>query len=316
MPPTGVGVWCTILRMVRRSLSSSASPRIVRAIVRAFPLAASVWLVACPSRAPDPSSPTGVAVQPMPPGSPPSTSPGSIDGAFATPGMVACGDQNCDLTTSYCQAANGETHKEASCRPKGPDFDPERLDPYTLQCDDVSDCAPGTVCCAQWGGGGDLWFQCAPPPCSATELCTNGSKCSAGLKCVQDGMVGTGFSCQSAAPGAPCGPTRCAGERPICCWNAEQRTGSCVASDAECPSDPSGNRIPFRCGSKADCGGYFCLAQWFSGSRCVGGGLFNEAMCDTFADCPERDVQSWELYTHCVKDQDGFGRCSSGPPQP
>lgn len=265
------------------------------------PLLASFALEACARGKSEGSPPSniGVAVHSVP--NSPAAEP------IPTAGVVICGKQTCDLATSYCVVDSG-------CRPKGSDFDPDRVEPNSMLCDDASDCQAGSVCCMQ-GEGGEVIMQCSAPPCSLLEVCVPGGVCSTGRHCLRDETPGTGASCQPAFPGAPCGKQRCGGDRPVCCWDRNANKGSCVASHRDCPVDPNAEPntgvIPYRCGSKADCAGYYCLGQTFTGSRCMGGGLFDYAMCETLADCPERELTTWEPFTHCRKDGHGFGWCAT-----
>ncbi len=284
-------------------------------MVLVLPLIACWTLVACPGPRSDANGPSRVAVQSSPPEAPPGpdATPDELGGAAkATPGFVACGSQTCDLAVAYCALKGEDSEAVWTCVPKGQDFDPERMDSRTLLCDDASDCGPGTVCCMQAGGGGEPYVECAPPPCSVVQVCIPNGPCPSGQRCVKDGTFGTGNSCQPADPGASCGPKRCSGARPICCWTASARTGTCVASSEECPGDREGDRLPYGCGSKADCGGYFCLFHMFEGAWCSGGDvLYDGAMCHTVADCPEIFMQTGEPFTRCVKVTDGLGRCAT-----
>ena len=276
--------------------------RAVTCVVLAFPLLA-IHALACAGGRSEAGPPSSIAVQSVPP-APSSPAAGQEPGPVRMAGVVICGEQTCDLATSYCVAGSG-------CRPKGPDFDPQRVGPNSMLCDDASDCEAGSVCCMQGAGGGEVVMECRVPPCHLFELCVPGGACSEGRRCLQDGTDGTGASCQPASPGAPCGKERCGGVRPVCCWEGNAGKGTCVASPTDCPVDQNVGRAPYRCGSKADCAGYFCLGQTFSGSQCIGGGLFDYAMCETFADCPEREITTWEPYTHCRKDAHGFGWCAT-----
>ena len=194
------------------------------------------------------------------------------------------------------------------CAPMGPEFDPERIAPHSMLCDDASDCKAGEVCCQNPVAGGGVVYECGKAPCGLRETCLEGGVCQPGLVCESGKDTPTGAHCVAEQKGAQCDTERCSGQRPVCCWDATARTGTCVGENEPCATREN-RKEAYRCSSKADCGGYFCAAQ-VNETFCVGEGyVFMGVACLTEADCPSRSPQTGQPYAGCKVDDSGFGRC-------
>jgi len=237
-------------------------------------------------------------------------------GALQTPGMIWCGGRQCDLKDSYCKNEGTVESTALRCAPKGPDFEPNQIGPYSMLCDDASDCGAGEVCCENDAGSGSVVYQCAKAPCGLREVCVEGSACRPGLTCQSAkhtplGDTPTGAACAAAQKGAQCNKQRCSGQRPVCCWDPEASTGTCIGENEPCGTS-HGRKVAYRCSSKADCGGYFCLARTPEGTFCAGlGVLFEGAVCMTKDDCPPQSCQTFQPYVGCKMDSVGSGKCVS-----
>jgi hypothetical protein len=271
-----------------------------------FALVVSIALPACSGRRTAQDGPSVVVV--AQPGSTMSNPSLPATSALQTPGRVRCAGQPCDLRDSFCSNEGNVESISLRCIPKGSEFQPDRVVPYSMLCDDASDCKAGEVCCQNAIAGGYVVYECGKPPCSLRETCIEGGACRPGLTCQLSSDSPTGATCVSAHKGAQCGKQRCSGPRPVCCWNAQASTGTCVGESEPCATR-DGSKAAHRCSSRADCGGYFCAAQ-VDGTFCVGEGyVFMGVSCMTKDDCPARSSQTGQPYVGCKIDAAGSGNC-------
>lgn len=294
----------------------------MRAALAALTIAVALLPIACSPRA---TAPTGgqEATPPAQPAAPPQTAaqapsaPATSNAAVATaspapsasvaqapapvtsgptPGFAYCGVRPCDLKSEFCFIAEG---RPGVCKPRS---ELERfhagsgMQDKVLECDDVSDCPAGQRCCmgAYFGGTGPVSQLCDAKQCLAQEACVPGSACAAGNACkIAQAEPARGL-CAPANLAVACGKATCSGDTPVCCWDPNKKTGTCVP-----PADSGGYdkcQLPamnlLACRNRADCGGQFCCFDPNRGSSCWGacGGSSDTVLCNTFADCPKEEV--------------------------
>jgi hypothetical protein len=244
----------------------------------------SVLAVACNKPAsPHQTAPEAVAPTPAQPQDGPHLAPSP--GTFA--GTVQCGQETCRVRESICVVKEGAAPRCVPIAERTQHGQHGKSEDNVIDCDDNSDCAAGEQCCAgqYWGGTGPHMHVCTKDRCMEAIACVPASGCPTGLTC----KVGPGgFGHCEPIPGVQCGNVRCKGATPLCCWDATNRKGRCVADPG--PSNPctGDDEESLRCRGRKDCGGYDCCRQMVTGtdcwSSCPGPAL--GVACETFADCP------------------------------
>jgi hypothetical protein len=230
-----------------------------------------------------------------------SSSSTGTGGPTSTPGTVQCGNTVCDLTTDKCCI---DAQQNGTCVPNDGMNTCATPSLVSMRCDDDADCGNNQVCCADVTGL-SYYYACAAPAmgpqsstCALGESCIPGGTCAtSGLTCVTQPKSQTGAICASDHAAPDCGGTPCSGADPVCCWDPNQSTGTCVASGTICP----GLTSTLRCTQPSDCGsGYACCLRFGTNDEtfCAGNCDMNPVICAGASDCPA-------LAPMCAEDQSG-----------
>jgi hypothetical protein len=190
---------------------------------------------------------------------------------------IACGTSRCTPTKELCLFRDAAWR----CVAAQPDHSAYPGVDAVYECDDESDCAAGSTCCALHMGGGYCQPRKgagAPLQCNE-ELCVpdGGTPCPAGEACEKAaGPSGDSF-CQTRPLRATCAPgKRCGADAGLCVWNMASKTGTCRgASDEEAVN--AGRISVFQCTLPGDCGsGMRCCTSMAGASR----GTFCQPACE------------------------------------
>lgn len=208
--------------------------------------------------------------------------------ARSSSGTTYCGTVECDSTREACcfdfrQRAGRCVEQSQSCT----DREQRR------ECDEAGDCGGRQLCCVESTGTyTPSVLRCSSEPlCPGSingtpelggEVCMPGSSCRGTRTCAphtfRPGFPGYCY----APPSVRCGSKVCAGDTPICDFDAsDPAVTGCV--DA---SSTAG----LGCASPEDCAGYPCLlfgdARYRCGDLFAAGMLARGALCKQVQDCP------------------------------
>ena len=217
----------------------------------------------------------------------------------ATPGKILCGDQKCTLGTEVCCEDEGRGIAQCVPKPAKDQYACDKLGEaiYERHCDEKADCPGKQSCCMTWGcsGGCPPVAVCSDVPClhGHVEQCLPGGACSPGFRCSAGAGARPG-SCVYEKAGVACGKVRCAGDKPVCCWNSKTRTGECAR---DCGEEPDEDRWALQCTTPDDCGGYPCANAVVSPlqfTTCLGAYDVPDrstlVFCRSMKDCPTMNM--------------------------
>jgi len=205
-----------------------------------------------------------------------------------TRGTIACGETRCRAGKQACDGSK--------CVPISATHDYNNNGESAFECDDGSDCAAGSVCCALHMGGGycQPQFGKAPPLYCNAELCIPdaGAACRSGESCVTPCTDGL---CESYCATRPLRATYAPGkqcEQGALVWTYATAMGTCVGFPElealyETASDDDRIGI-FECTRPSDCAPAMrCVAAGPRGTVCQPAGeLANMTyVCNTNAEC-------------------------------
>lgn len=182
-----------------------------------------------------------------------------LDAPYDTRGTIACVDKRCRAGTEACVLGS-----PSRCVPTSPDKAYGPHDYSVYECDEGSDCPPGSACCESHMGGGYCQPRVggAPAHSCVAELCLPdvGASCPAGEICVvnPNAEIHLG-NCETRPVRATCTHgKRCSASAGAYVWTHATARGVCSASVDEEALD-AGTIGVFGCTRPSDCG---------SGQRC------------------------------------------------
>jgi len=254
-------------------------------------------LTACPSARRETATPTqtvqrgALALEPhtapsVPIREPTSTPPTPLPSD--TRGTIACGEARCRAGKEACiLVADSLTCVSSS----SPLIDQAE---YAFICDDGSDCAAGSICCAHHNGGGycEPRVGNAPPRDCNEELCLPdvGAPCPTGEGCQIDEGDTQGY-CRMSSKRATCAPGKqCSAESGVCVWTYATKSGRC-GGPIDDEALEAGRIGVFECTKPSDCtAGMRCSTSsqnYTRGTFCsrateLGNSTY---LCDTDAQC-------------------------------
>jgi hypothetical protein len=205
-----------------------------------------------------------------------------------THGTIACGETRCRAGKEACiPVADG-----VKCVPSSSPL-VEQAE-YAYACDEGSDCAAGSLCCAHHMGGGycEPRVGNAPPRDCNAELCLPdaGAPCTAGERCLVDQDSVQGY-CAISTTQATCAPgKRCSSDTGVCVCTYATKSGHCGGPIDDEALD-AGRIGVFQCTKPSDCGtGMRCHTStqaYARGTFCSPATeLANSTyLCDTDAQC-------------------------------